>query len=54
MDYLIPDFDRKVKARVAVMAQWAKCSLCKPEVVSSIPSIYERVGGEKWIHEVVL
>lgn len=47
MDYLIPDFDREVKARVGVMARCVRRSLYKPEDGSSISSIYAKVEGEK-------
>lgn len=43
-DYLIPDFDREVKARIGVMALWIRHSLYKPEDGSLI---YAKVEGEK-------
>lgn len=54
IDYLIPGFDREVKARVGVMVQWVRHSLYKPEDGSSIPSIYAKVEGKKGLSRVVL
>lgn len=45
MAYLISDFDREVKVRAGVVAQWVRCSLSKLEDVSSVPRFYTTLEG---------